>query len=114
MVDGDGNIFSEELIRQGKLGGRQAAMLLTKGITDYATTSVDAELSGRGQVWLTVYWNKSGLLNTLMRHDICNVEQFEDFVLGFNQASPLFSIVDVGNIKEAADTKIKGAFYTTN
>jgi hypothetical protein len=89
-------------------------MLLTKGITDYMTTSVDAELSGRGQVWLTVYCNKTGLLNTLARRDMCTAEQFEDFVLGFNQASPLFSIVDVGNIKEAADTKIKGGLFAMN
>jgi hypothetical protein len=83
-------------------------MLLTKGITAHMTAGADAEATGRGQVWLTVYCNKAGLLNALTRHEMCTAEQFEDFILGFNQASPLFSIVDVGNIKEAADAKIKG------
>lgn len=84
-------------------------MLLTKGLTDHLS-SVDSEAlaPGRGQVWLTIYCNKSGLLDTLTHNNICTTEQFEAFVIGFNQASPLFSIVDVGSGKEAADSKIKG------
>ncbi|KAF8843945.1 hypothetical protein BDN67DRAFT_944155 [Paxillus ammoniavirescens] len=106
LIDGDGNIFSQELLTLGHTGGRQAAMLLTKGLTDYMVET-DAESSGRGQVWLTVYCNKSGLMDTLVNNDICTVGDFEAFVLGFNQSSPLFSIVDVGSGKEAADAKIK-------
>ncbi|KIJ21720.1 hypothetical protein PAXINDRAFT_165129 [Paxillus involutus ATCC 200175] len=106
LIDGDGNIFSQELLTAGHTGGRQAAMLLTKGLTDYMVET-DAESSGRGQVWLTVYCNKSGLMDTLVNNDICTVGDFEAFVLGFNQSSPLFSIVDVGGGKEAADAKIK-------
>lgn len=83
-------------------------MLLTKGITNYMTACVEVELSGRGQVWLTVYCNKTGLLNTLTKHEMCTSEQFEGFVMGFNESSPLFSIVHAGNMKEAADAKIKG------
>lgn len=33
---------------------------------------------------------------------------FEDFVIGFNQASTQISMVDVGFGKEAADSKVKG------
>ncbi|KAK0208328.1 hypothetical protein DFS33DRAFT_1302785 [Desarmillaria ectypa] len=106
LVDGDGNIFSEELLRQGQAGGRNAAMMLTKGLTDY-TATVDTRISARSRVWLTVYCNKQGLSNTLIANDICTSEQFEAFFLGFNQAAPLFSIIDVGTGKEAADTKIK-------
>ncbi|KIJ68416.1 hypothetical protein HYDPIDRAFT_24698 [Hydnomerulius pinastri MD-312] len=106
LIDGDGNIFSQELLAAGHAGGRQAAMLLTKGLTDYIIET-DAESSGRGQVWLTVYCNKSGLMDTLVNNDICTAGEFEAFVLGFNQSSPLFSIVDVGGGKEAADAKIK-------
>ncbi|KAH7915789.1 hypothetical protein BJ138DRAFT_1132371 [Hygrophoropsis aurantiaca] len=106
LIDGDGNIFSQDLITSGQVGGRQAAMLLTKGFTDYmATESIGS--SGRGQVWLTVYCNKNGLQETLVNNKICSAEEFEAFVIGFNQASPLFSIVDVGGGKEAADAKIK-------
>ncbi|KAF9229318.1 hypothetical protein BS17DRAFT_16202 [Gyrodon lividus] len=106
LIDGDGNIFSQELLTAGHAGGRQAAMLLTKGLTDYMVET-DAETSGRGQVWLTVYCNKSGLTDTLVNNEICTAGEFETFILGFNQSSPLFSIVDVGSGKEAADAKIK-------
>ncbi|KAI0361652.1 hypothetical protein OH77DRAFT_1508535 [Trametes cingulata] len=109
LIDGDGNIFSADLIKQGQAGGRQAAMLLTKGLTDHLASIDPSEASrpGRGQVWLTIYCNKSGLVETLTANAVCTAEEFEAFVLGFNQSSPLFSIVDVGNGKEAADSKIK-------
>ncbi|SJL05743.1 uncharacterized protein ARMOST_09079 [Armillaria ostoyae] len=106
LVDGDGNIFTDELLRQGQAGGRNAAMMLTKGLTDH-TATVDARRSARSRVWLTVYCNKQGLSDTLIANDVCTSEQFEAFFLGFNQAAPLFSIIDVGTGKEAADTKIK-------
>ncbi|KAJ6604686.1 hypothetical protein DFH09DRAFT_1123509 [Mycena vulgaris] len=106
LVDGDGHIFQKDLITQGHTGGRQAAMLLTKGLTDY-TRAIDTQMSSRAQVWLTVYCNKTGLVETLVNQDICTKDQFEEFCLGFNQAAPLFSILDVGQGKEAADAKIK-------
>ena len=106
LIDGDGNIFSSDLISLGQVGGRQAAMLLTKGLTDHIT---DVDSSCRGQIWLTVYCNKQGLLETLTGNGACTAEQFEAFVTGFNQASPLFSFVDVGFGKERADEKIKGS-----
>jgi len=34
---------------------------------------------------------------------------FNEFAMGFNQAAESFLMVDVGNLKEAADAKIKGA-----
>ncbi|KAF8323731.1 hypothetical protein DL93DRAFT_2069694 [Clavulina sp. PMI_390] len=34
-------------------------------------------------------------------------DDFEQFLMGFNQASPLFQMVDVGHGKEVADAKIK-------
>ncbi|EPQ60792.1 hypothetical protein GLOTRDRAFT_124541 [Gloeophyllum trabeum ATCC 11539] len=106
LIDGDGHIFSQDLLTKGQSGGRQAAMSLTKGIMDYMSNDDDTT-AGRSQLWLTIYCNKNGLLETLVNHHICTAEQYEAFVLGFNQSSPLFSIVDVGSGKEAADAKIK-------
>lgn len=73
----------------------------------------DEGFSSRGQIWLTVYCNKSGLLETLTNNNVCTAEQFENFVIGFNQAAPLFSFVDVGSGKERADEKIKGLAYSS-
>jgi hypothetical protein len=55
-----------------------------------------------------VYCNKAGLVETLVNQDVCTSKTFEEFCSGFNQAAPLFSILDVGPGKEAADSKIKG------
>ncbi|KAI0029625.1 hypothetical protein K488DRAFT_56000, partial [Vararia minispora EC-137] len=106
LIDGDGTIFAQELWLQGRSGGRQAASLLTKGIIEHAT-SLSEGLSSRCQVWLAIYCNRKGLMDTLITNCICSSEHFEDFIHGFNEASPLFSIVDVGTGKEAADAKIK-------
>lgn len=92
----------------GRAGGRHAAMLLAQGIMqDIATNDVDG-ICGRAQIWLTIYCNKKGLSETLISNNVCSIEQFEDFFMGFNQANPLFSFVDIGVGKEAADSKIKG------
>jgi hypothetical protein len=108
LIDGDGNIFAPELITQGRAGGRHAAALLTKGITDHMMANDSDGSSSRGQIWLTIFCNKKGLAETLSNNSVCTAEQFEEFYMGFNQANPLFSFVDVGVGKEAADSKIKG------
>ena len=66
--------------------------------------------TGRGEIWLTIYCNKKGLTETLTSNNVCTAEEFEQFIMGFNQAAPLFSFVDVGIGKEAADSKIKGTW----
>ena len=114
LIDGDGNIFSQDLVSQGRIGGSHAAQLLTKGIIDYLSETEDPKMdsslsiSGRVQLWVSVFCNKAGLQETLTNRHICTAEQFESFIMGFNQASPLFLVTDVGNGKEAADAKIKG------
>ncbi len=83
-------------------------MLLTQGITEHIATLDNDGSSGRAQIWLTIYCNKKGLSETLTSNNVCTAEQFDEFFMGFNQANPLFSFVDAGVGKEAADSKIKG------
>ncbi|KZV71325.1 hypothetical protein PENSPDRAFT_650785 [Peniophora sp. CONT] len=106
LIDGDGTIFAPDLLAAGRTGGRQAASLLNKGLVDYIA-DLDDTLPPRCQVWLSIYCNKKGLVDTLVNNNVCSYEQFEEFYHGFNQASPMFSIIDVGYGKEAADAKIK-------
>ena len=107
LVDGDGNIFSPELISAGHTGGSQAATLLNRGIMQHLKDKVEPSTKNP-QIWLTVYCNLSGLRDAFVNHQHCTFEQYDAFVEGFNKAAPLFSIVDVGSSKEAADTKLKG------
>lgn len=81
--------------------------MLTKGVADYLQNS-GFQTRGRLWLWVTIYFNKKGLHDTLVNNRHCTSEQFEGFLLGFSQASPRFLIADVGFGKEAADVKIKG------
>lgn len=61
------------------------------------------------QLWVYVFFNKRGLTEAFGRFGNTMVKaKFEDFYMGFNQASEKFLMVDVGSGKEAADAKIKG------
>jgi len=107
LIDGDGYIFTKELLQLGSTGGQNAAKLLREGILGYLADNGHLELSRRGKIWLILYFNRTGLLRVLKENSVCSEQQFGEFIGAFHQASPLFSVVDVGNAKEAADAKIK-------
>ena len=106
LIDGDGNIFQKELLKLGLHGGRQAAQLLTESITAYVRER--DESGARAQLWVYLFFNMKGLLQTLVAHNICTADEFEAFITGFNQSNPRFIINDVHSGKEAANVKIKG------
>ena len=103
VIDGYGNIFADELFAKGKEGGKEAARLLEREITNHISNH-NVPFS----IWLHIYFNRNGLKNTLRKCKVCSSEQFEDFCLGISQASPRFALIDAGQGKEAADIKIKG------
>ncbi|KAJ3827092.1 hypothetical protein F5880DRAFT_1504151 [Lentinula raphanica] len=105
LIDGDGAIFSKELIIQGQAGGLLAAQMLSDSIVQYLSEQFG---SHQYQLWVYVFLNKKGLMETLGRSGSPSLKNsFEDFITGFNQAAERFSMLDVGNAKEAADAKIK-------
>ncbi|KAJ8522541.1 hypothetical protein ONZ45_g907 [Pleurotus djamor] len=106
LIDGDGHLFTQDLFEMGQTGGRQAAMLLRESLFTYITEE-NPGIANRAELLLTIFWNAKGLKETLIRNRVCTGEQFEGFCYGFNQSAHLFSIVDAGFGKEAADTKIK-------
>jgi len=99
IIDGNTNVFAPDLLRLGQAGGRQAAQLLMRGIKAHTNGS-------RAQIWTTVFLCKSGVIGILADNNICSAEQFESFIFGFQQASPLFNFIDVGPAPEAADQKV--------
>ncbi|EMD40621.1 hypothetical protein CERSUDRAFT_111202 [Gelatoporia subvermispora B] len=111
VIDGDSNIFHPSLLSQGHQGGRQAAQDLTKGIAEYLSQE-DVQVYGRLSFWVAIYFNKRGLLSVLLEENLCNTEQFEGFISGLSQASPRFSVVDVGMGKDGPDSKIKEYLQT--
>ncbi|KIJ32372.1 hypothetical protein M422DRAFT_213923 [Sphaerobolus stellatus SS14] len=110
VIDGDGNIFKEDLLKRGKDGGREAAQILHEHIWAHCSSLVNGKLSA--QLWTYMFLNLKGLQGTLVATGICTATEFEDFITGFNQANPRFTINDVHSGKEAADTKIKTYLQT--
>ncbi|KAJ7228802.1 hypothetical protein GGX14DRAFT_415110 [Mycena pura] len=105
LIDGDGAIFSSELVSRGVQGGHHAARILSDSITQHLTANYGARPY---QLWVYLFYNKRGLTDTFGRVGLGSLNSaFEDFVVGFNQATERFTMVDVGSTKEAADVKIK-------
>lgn len=101
VIDGDGYPFAPEFLRGGRGGGQKAATALKAKLV--AATSPDE------QILIFVYLNRLGMTEHLLANNLLKrAHDFDDFIRGFNQASPLFHIIDVGHGKEAADAKIRG------
>lgn len=108
LIDGDGAIFLPQLIEQGQVGGHLAASKLADSITHYLQANFG---SNHYQIWVYVFLNKRGLLETFGRLGKTGARiKLDEFVTGFNQAAERFMIIDVGGGKEAADAKIKGRY----
>ncbi|KAF9008911.1 hypothetical protein BDQ17DRAFT_1388607 [Cyathus striatus] len=108
VINGDENIFIGKLLSQGCQGGRTAAQQLTKAIAEHLS-SEEVHVYGRLSFWITIFFNKSALLEILLGNSICSQEQFEAFLSGFSQSSPRFSLVDVGcNNNDGVESKIRG------
>ncbi|KAL2759873.1 hypothetical protein ACRALDRAFT_2038636 [Sodiomyces alcalophilus JCM 7366] len=105
LIDGDGLIFLEELVRQGMEGGKKAAYALRAEIAGhYGKLADDVEVIAK------VCANLAGLARAMRRHGcVENDSEFKDFTLGFTQAKASFDFIDVGHGKERADSKIKEA-----
>ncbi|KAI0019815.1 hypothetical protein F4780DRAFT_745036 [Xylariomycetidae sp. FL0641] len=102
LIDADGLIFKEQLLRQGIEGGRKAANALRDVVAEHLTFANQTEIIAK------VVANVPGLVSALKRDgSIDNEMDLKDFILGFNQARASFDFVDLGYGKQRADDKIK-------
>ncbi|KAJ7068901.1 hypothetical protein B0H15DRAFT_139397 [Mycena belliarum] len=105
LLDGDGAIFSAQFIAQGQKGGHAAAQRLADATFQHIAGTYGPRVL---QLWVYVFFNKRGLLDAFRRAGLAALAgKFDDFVMGFNQATERFLMVDVGTTKEAADAKLK-------
>jgi hypothetical protein len=84
----------------GTEGGRDAASKLRQHIIAHYGSNQD--------LLVHVFFNRDGLGKTLKSYLGIQPATFNAFINGFNTASPLISMLDVGVGKEAADAKIRG------
>ena len=109
LIDGDGYIFEEELLRGGSNGGAIAAQRLLEQIQGYFQ-KVNRS-ANQWKIMVRVFVNLEGLARKCSFSGI--VDQpivVREFAAAFTKAQPLFDIVDVGYGKEQADHKIRGRF----
>lgn len=99
LIDGDGCIFNEDLLILGAEGGRSAALRLRRHIMAHYGSNQD--------LLVHIFFNREGLGKTLKTYLGIQPGTFNAFITGFNTASPLMSMLDVGVGKEAADAKIR-------
>ncbi|KAL8704523.1 MAG: hypothetical protein Q9201_002333 [Fulgogasparrea decipioides] len=105
LIDGDGYLFDDSLLRQGAVGGSDAAHRLLDNIKRHAQ-AYDGAMQWK--IIVRVYANIEGLLKKYAYIGFGEEEKaLRQFVAGFTQSQPLFDFVDAGQGKERADHKVK-------
>lgn len=105
LIDGDGMLFTTELISDGEKGGKEAANQLHASLLDYITTHLPHLESYRINV--KIFADVSALSMILVKcKEIDRSDVLQEFIKGFNSTKLLFDIVDVGSKKDAAGDKV--------
>ncbi|KAL9591269.1 MAG: hypothetical protein Q9179_007893, partial [Wetmoreana sp. 5 TL-2023] len=110
LIDGDGYLvnrcpFDDSLLRQGAVGGSNAACRLLENIRRHVQ-AYDGAMHWR--IIVRIYANIEGLSKKYAYIGFGKEEKgLRQFVAGFTQSQPLFDFVDAGQGKERADHKIK-------
>ncbi|KAK7525851.1 uncharacterized protein IWZ02DRAFT_354975, partial [Phyllosticta citriasiana] len=105
LIDGDGYIFSRELLSAGPQGGAQAAHLLRAELTNIVAKLGQPD---KCEVLVRIYCNVDGLFNTLGEE----AAQIMPFMSAFNGAEPFFEFVDVyDGTSESASRKVEETFF---
>ncbi|KAG2412979.1 hypothetical protein HFD88_010538 [Aspergillus terreus] len=111
LVDGDGYLFREELIKAGADGGISAAALLNDSIKDILHDQIGAQ-ADQCRIMVRIYSNLLGLSKTLARSGLVGHEarSLSPFAASFTRSRDLFDYIDAGDKKEGADFKIREMF----
>jgi hypothetical protein len=108
LIDGDGYLFSDELVRDGENGAIAAGHRLCEDVRKVMRKQ-NPNLPSDIDVLVRVYVNKKGLANALVQAKVLEtVEQLDTFFVKLTQYQPFFDVVDCGSGKERVDEKIRG------
>lgn len=108
LIDGDGMIFEDYLVKKGEIGGKEAAAALWAATRDYIHQIIPG-LSPDFKIVARIYANLKGLGETCHRAAMLeNPATIEHFARGFTGSKHLFDFIDVGIGKDRADDKISG------
>lgn len=106
LVDADGYVFHDSLIKAGADGGSLAAQRINDTIRD----SLRRKNLEHCEVVVRVYANVAGLSKALAKAGLVGPHSraMTPFIANFNRSYPLTDFVDAGELKENADFKLRG------
>lgn len=106
LVDADGYVFHDDLIKAGSDGGSLAAQRLNDTVRD----SLRRKGLEHREVVVRVYANVAGLSKALAKAGLVGPHSraMTPFIANFNRSYPLTDFVDAGELKENADFKLRG------
>ena len=111
VMDGDGTMFSTDLLARGRNGGQISAKLLSDSIAYHVPCPVQPV-----DVSVYLFFNKRGLIDDLLAstddHRQDAVDNLDEFIIGFNEAGERFLMLDVGNGTDSVIAKVKGKSHT--
>lgn len=108
LIDGDGMIFDDHLLRKGEIGGKEAAAELWNGIKDHVHVRLP-DIPSDCRIVTRIYANMKGLSEVCWKAGLVEKPSLvEDFYRGFTGSKILFDFIDVGPGKDRADEKITG------
>ncbi|THC88089.1 hypothetical protein EYZ11_012463 [Aspergillus tanneri] len=111
LVDGDGCLFKEHLLKAGSEGGITAATLLSDSIKELLHDQLGPQ-ADQCRIMVRIYSNILGLSKSLARFGLVGHEarSLSPFAASFTRSQDLFDYVDAGDKKEGADNKIREMF----
>ena len=113
LIDGDGAVFQDHLLKSGAEGGSEAAYKLYNEIRHKLEDRFPS--IGQWNIITQVYANFEDLSRKLTHVGILqDPSEIHAFARSFSVSQPLFSFIDVGRGKERADYKIKGMSSPAN
>ena len=106
LIDGNGYIFQDDLLRKGTVGGEEAAQFLLDEISNHLQFHKGDD---KGSVVARIFVNLDDLACKCQFLEIVShTNLVRNFAVGFTRSQPLFDFVDVGPSKERASHKIRG------
>ncbi|RHZ47716.1 zinc finger CCCH domain-containing protein [Aspergillus thermomutatus] len=112
LVDGDGYLFKEHLVKAGSEGGVTAAQLMNESIRRLLQERLPDQ-ANQCRVMVRIYSNLLGLSKTLARAGLAGFEarSLSAFTSNFTRSQDLFDFIDAGDKKEGADFKIREEMF---
>jgi len=109
LIDGDGTVFTKDLLAKGEKGGKEAATSLWNVVNDFASQHLDR--SAPPKIVVRIYANVKSLSDILTQTKaIDRSALLDDFIRGFNSTNALFDFVDAGSGEDGVRDKIRDVF----